>query len=381
VRVSVRATEVIRPVILHLYASKERFQAPVIVHANTFESRNSLEKAVDPVTFVDTVRKLLPEAIISLGWTPSGSYLGVNRLDWDKTFRLMGYVADTEQPLILNMKLNDAAHSVPQLEWILGLEHPTIYIVVKGELSDIVDSWTPLEMLMSLTSGQKLLFDVDDTWRSRIGQIPANTRTKREIPSLQWRRIAFVNPYSMQSTAIVSSTGTAFVGWPNALLVSTKETQTYPSKQRVSGKVLFLPKRQVREISPNKQTGMIVKLFETDPESLDSPEIDGGVTAFIGYNGRVSIRNDPKRTAEADAQYHEGAAGQIPKSHCYEFDITDRGWRVEMEVWSSEACDGLESPSGEDDVFAVLPSHKRALRRAKAHQYRTFIQLDTPITK
>lgn len=66
------------------------------------------------------------------------------RLDWGQTFRLIEYVYDLQQPLILNMRLNDAIHSSEQLEWLLGIERPSIYLVVKGEITDFVDKWQPL---------------------------------------------------------------------------------------------------------------------------------------------------------------------------------------------------------------------------------------------
>lgn len=106
---SVRTTEVVRPVMLHLHASRDRFRAPIIIHADVFESKNSKEKPVDAAVFIDSARKLLPEAIISLGWTRTNDYLMVNKLDWRQTFRLVELVYNLEQPLILNMKLNDVS--------------------------------------------------------------------------------------------------------------------------------------------------------------------------------------------------------------------------------------------------------------------------------
>lgn len=79
VKVSVRSTEVVRPVILHLHASRERFKAPIIIHADTFDSENSRERAVDPAIFIETAKKLLPESIISIGWTPSADYSTLNK--------------------------------------------------------------------------------------------------------------------------------------------------------------------------------------------------------------------------------------------------------------------------------------------------------------
>ena len=103
IRVSVKTTDVVRPVLQHLYAAKEDFTAPVIVHANTFASKHSSEKPVDPIIFIDTIQKLLPEATISLGWTPSSDYASLNRMDWSRAFKLMSYISDLKQPVMLTM--------------------------------------------------------------------------------------------------------------------------------------------------------------------------------------------------------------------------------------------------------------------------------------
>uniref|UniRef100_A0AC34QHK8 Uncharacterized protein n=1 Tax=Panagrolaimus sp. JU765 TaxID=591449 RepID=A0AC34QHK8_9BILA len=89
IRITVRSTDVVRPVLQHLYAARQDFTTPVIVHANTFSSKQSSEKPVDPIIFIENVQKLLPESTVSLGWTPSSDYAAVNRLDWSKTFKLM----------------------------------------------------------------------------------------------------------------------------------------------------------------------------------------------------------------------------------------------------------------------------------------------------
>lgn len=79
IKVTIRTSEVIRPVLLHLYASKAQFRAPVIIHANVFESRNPRERSVDALTLIENVQNLLPEAAISLGWTPSEDFTAVNK--------------------------------------------------------------------------------------------------------------------------------------------------------------------------------------------------------------------------------------------------------------------------------------------------------------
>lgn len=60
--------------------------------------------------------------------------------------------------------------------------------------------------------------------------------------------------------------------------------------------------------------------------------------------------------------YHESTSGQLPKASCYKFDVTDKGWRVEMDIWT-EPCKST------DESHSAHP------------KYRTFLQLDTPITR
>lgn len=92
---------------LHLHASRDRFRAPIIIHADTFDATPSRDRAVDMAVFVETAKRLLPEAIVSLGWTTTIADDAINRLDWPLTFRLIEYVYDAQQPLILNMRLHD----------------------------------------------------------------------------------------------------------------------------------------------------------------------------------------------------------------------------------------------------------------------------------
>jgi hypothetical protein len=73
---------------------------------------------VDVVHFVDSARQLLPDAILSLGWTQSEDWAAVNRLDWRRAFQLLQLLlrrrmdgAEHQPPVILTMRLNDAVHS------------------------------------------------------------------------------------------------------------------------------------------------------------------------------------------------------------------------------------------------------------------------------
>ncbi|CAD5230830.1 unnamed protein product [Bursaphelenchus xylophilus] len=365
VKVSVRTTDVVRPVMLHLHASRDRFRAPIIIHADVFDSPNSAEKAVDASVFIDSARKLLPEAIISIGWTPTGDYSAINKLDWRQVFRLVELVYNLEQPLILNMKLNDAIHSAKQLEWLLGASRPQIYLVIKGEVTDFVDKWEPLEHLTALASGRKLLFDVDDTWRTRLGHVLPNRKEKRDLDSDQWNNLVFPSPFSMLSTSIVSNNGVAFLGWPNSLAISNKRIHQSPFRQSVSGKVLFLEKRQTRAISPARKSGMTLDFFETEPHRLLGPEIPRSIRVFIGYDGKVSIENrEIKRRKRVLHGYRESAVSRLPKSPCYGFKALDRNFRVELEVFTIDCREDVEE--GEDFENRVFK------------EYRTFISLEAP---
>lgn len=46
--------------------------------------------------------------------------------------------------------------------------------------------------------------------------------------------------HEMLSTSIVSSSGVAFLGWPNSLFVSMHQPAEYPARQSISGRVSYL---------------------------------------------------------------------------------------------------------------------------------------------
>lgn len=195
----------------------------------------------------------------------------------------------------------------------------------------------------------------------------------------------FPNPYPMLSTSIISTNGVAFLGWPNYLLISNRRLSQLPTTQRVTGKVLFLAKRQIQEISPAKRSGLLVNFFDLDPQRLNSPDIQRSIQAYIGYDGRISIENlnvplpttkrDPKRKRSYSttksynmlSRYGESAVSQMPQWPCYGFDLNDKGWRVELEVWSEECEENHDHPN----IIKVNKSRQ---------QYHTYLQLETPLT-
>jgi hypothetical protein len=49
------------------------------------------------------------------------------------------------------------------LEWLLGIARPAIYLLLRGDVGDFVDSDSPLKRLAQLNNGlqrRRLLFDV-----------------------------------------------------------------------------------------------------------------------------------------------------------------------------------------------------------------------------
>ncbi|KAE9549633.1 hypothetical protein FO519_007155 [Halicephalobus sp. NKZ332] len=376
IRISVKTTDVVRPVLQHLYAAKEDFTAPVIVHANTFPSRHSSEKPVDPIIFIETTQKLLPEATISLGWTPSSDYAVLNRLDWSRAFKLMSYISNLHQPVMLTMDLNDALHSLDQLEWLLGISDPEVFVLVKADSTSFMDSEEFLSKMSMIPEGDKILFDVDDSWKRKLRYLPESSKKKkkRSVISEKWTNLVFPNSHSMLSTSVVSKSGIAFLGWPNALLLSDSEQTAYPSKQVITGKVMFLPKRQLRHVKPERDSGIIFQFFDKDKMSIDSSEVDDSIKVLIGYDGQISIEN---KLRKMDPIYHSSSSGKLPKSSCYDFRILDKGWRIDTEV-STTPCKGLKDP-----VKIRKPSNleSKELEEENFTVYSTFLTLDTPVSK
>lgn len=90
----------------------------------------------------------------------------------------------------------------------------------------------------------------------------------------------------MLSTSVVSAGGVAFLGWPNSLLVSTQRPRAYAAtrQQRVSGRVMFLTKRQARDVALQRNSGMVIHLFEggdADDFTEDAPELRNSIR--VGY--------------------------------------------------------------------------------------------------
>jgi hypothetical protein len=72
-----------------------------------------------------------------------------------------------------------------------------------------------------------------------------------------------------------------------------------------------------------------------------------------------------------NALYPKSSTAQLPKWGCYAFWLLDKGWRVEMEVWT-EKCANEEDIDGQNgQIGGEMPDEWVSQR--------TFLQLDTPI--
>jgi len=93
---------------------------------------------------------------------------------------------------------------------------------------------------------------------------------------------------------------------------------------------------------------------------------------FVGYDGQVSIENNQRHT---DDDYHLSSSAQLPKWPCYAFEVLDKGWRVEMDIWSEEC------PGRDFDDSTTSWREEEDNQQLDMVNYRTFIHLDTPIAR
>lgn len=156
---------------------------------------------------------------------------------------------------------------------------------------------------------------------------------------------------------------------------------------------MFLAKRLSPKILPTRSSGLFIHLFEGDPRTLTAsaspPQFPDAITIFIGSDGLITLENNRIKTygkrrsrslsASSYKGYHQSASAQLPKIRhsCYGFDILDRGWRVELDVWTSNECD--EEQRYEENVVAGY--WNEAKEAAIGSNYRTYLQLDTPMAR
>lgn len=143
------------------------------------------------------------------------------------------------------MRLNEAISSIEQigmhffstidvlysnylfilLEFLLGMDQPSIYLVLTGELIDTVDSEQLEAMnlqlqrlaMLNLPNRYKVLFDVDNDWKIRFERLrianKQGRKEKRSVEPERWLNLIFPTSYLFPSTAVISSQGVAVLGW------------------------------------------------------------------------------------------------------------------------------------------------------------------------
>ncbi|KAK5976949.1 hypothetical protein GCK32_007555, partial [Trichostrongylus colubriformis] len=326
----------------YLYASQADplapvLQYPVILHANVFRSARSAENAVDPSSFVDRARRLFPDATLSLGWTKQTNYSHLNpkykRLTWRQLFHILEYIARLDQPVMLSVRLSVASNSKEQLLWLLGMDK-SVSLLIWSDEDDTDIAWASIVEIRRLGIKNRVLYDLLPRHREIIQRIPISPVIVKDEPPFslsKWRAVEFVTSQDMLSTVVRSKRGAVFLGHPAALLLSQTPPPIFPRLQHVEGKVHFLRKTTKHEINVDERTGLVIYLLDKIQE-LESPEIKNALKVFIGHDGRVMIENK-----ELIQPYYETkSVGQLPISECYGFFVTDKGWRVLADVWTTE---------------------------------------------
>uniref|UniRef100_A0A0N4ZRM3 LAM_G_DOMAIN domain-containing protein n=1 Tax=Parastrongyloides trichosuri TaxID=131310 RepID=A0A0N4ZRM3_PARTI len=373
-KVTLKNTEVVKPVLQHLYATNHLIKSPIILHANVFRSQRSLEKPVDSFTLLEYAHKFLPNAAVSLGWTKQDENVernnlhnNKNHLDWGHTFKILSYLNSIDyQPLILTIRLTDALISSEQLSFLLGQNRP-FYVIIYSKPNDDIHDINAFKIFLNYARKDgKVIFDLAPKHRKLVNELndkPIEITVKKE----DWRVINHPSPYGLNSQVVASDRGIAFIGETSSFVVLNKTNfdQSYPNKQKIRGKVHFLPKKFPKSDDID-ETGMEIVLLDNPHKSPGKISLSGSsklrssVTIFIGVDGDVSISNSPK----SKKIYDGSAVGKVPKVRCYAFELIDKGWRVDLAVWT-EDCHTSEE--------------KNTLEKNK--MYETFIQLETPVSK
>uniref|UniRef100_A0A1I7ZHZ1 Alpha-galactosidase n=1 Tax=Steinernema glaseri TaxID=37863 RepID=A0A1I7ZHZ1_9BILA len=351
VKIVLRHTDVVRPVLQYLYAAQDSFESPILLHANVFRLSGTYDKTVDPLILIGSAQKMLPDATISLGWNDMRNLTNLKssqkRVSWRQTFHMLNYINHISQPLILSMRLSVAQNSADQLLWLLGMNQTISVLVWSDEHDDDVD-WFEILRLRSYSGGNKVIFDLVPKHREvleQMGRLPTRKGDQLDASWLEMHERSSARP--VLSKTFQSERGIAFLGWSNSFLLAKKTTEGERGFQprSYSGKVLFLPKKGLRHISPLEDSGLSLQLVDPDRVS-DSGEVDGGIQVLIGYDGRVFLENmDP----DLEQAYNRRSSGRLLHYPCYGFRVVDRGWRIELDVWT-DSCDGfhghrLERPS------------------------------------
>uniref|UniRef100_A0A1I8EFG4 Menorin C-terminal domain-containing protein n=1 Tax=Wuchereria bancrofti TaxID=6293 RepID=A0A1I8EFG4_WUCBA len=229
-----------------------------------------------------------------------------------------------------------AAYSSKQIEFVLGIRY-TISILIWSDEMDLINDWFEIINLRSGVYSKRLVFDLHAKHRNALKMLPYSIiMSETKFNRNHWNLIEFPSVFIESSGAVISDEGIAFIGWPTAFLISLMQPSVFPDIQRITAKLIFVKKKQNINDDWLKHSGFVIYLLEKVLD-LQSPEITTGIKIFIGYNGRLSIENRGKR----HNYYNMKAAGQVRHDQsCYDVELLDRGWQVELTVGGNDCKDG-----------------------------------------
>uniref|UniRef100_A0A8R1TZT8 Uncharacterized protein n=1 Tax=Onchocerca volvulus TaxID=6282 RepID=A0A8R1TZT8_ONCVO len=346
IKINVRSTAAIRPVLQYLFAANEEISSPVVLHANVFRSPRSKEVPVDAVQFIDGAKEYFPDATLSIGWTKSNlSELTIPQINigWHELFDVLALIKEIDQPLMLAVRLSTAAFSSKQIAFILGIRSTISALIWSDEMDLINNDWFEIINLRSGPYSKRLVFDLHAKHRSILKKLPYSIIMREsEFNRNHWNLIEFPSVFIQSSGAIISDEGVAFLGWPSAFLISLLQPPRFPDIQRITAKLIFVKKKRNIDDDWLKHSGFVIYLLEKVLD-LQSPEITTGIRIFIGHNGHLLIENRGKRYS----YYNMKAVGQIRHDKsCYAIELVDKGWQVELSVGGTDCQDGkLTNPT------------------------------------
>uniref|UniRef100_A0A0N5AMB1 Protein SERAC1 n=1 Tax=Syphacia muris TaxID=451379 RepID=A0A0N5AMB1_9BILA len=339
-KINVKSTEVIRPVLQYLLAASNDISSPVVLHANIFRSPRSIEPVVDAQEFIEGTQNYYPDATISIGWTKNNITeipLHHRTFGWREVFRLLSLIKNIQQAIMILLRLSLAVHSIEEITFLLGIRD-TIAVVIWSNENDVIKDWTPLASLRSGIYSQRVLFDLDASHRNILHLLPAvSAQDNGQFDKNLWRTIEF--PYASPTTSgiISSNEGVVFLGWQNAFLISLQTPPVFPTIQRVSSKLVFVKKRHYRDSDKNEKHGLVIYLVDKVVD-VQSPNIEYGIKVFIGYKGQIAIENRDTINLE----YQTKAIGQLQKENCYYFELIDRPRKLRNVIVSKTGDGGVD---------------------------------------
>ncbi|MFH4977027.1 hypothetical protein AB6A40_003736 [Gnathostoma spinigerum] len=280
VKINVRTTEAVRPVLQYLFAAHKEITSPIVLHANVFRSPRSIEPTVDADALVEETKRFFPEATLSLGWTKSNVTnltKAQHRISWRELFHIIGLLFDVQQSVMISVRLTAALCSVEELSFLLGMR-PTISVLIWSDETDIIHDWSPLVTLRSTPYSKRLIFDLNSDHVKMLKILPyqsANVKSGGFIRK-HWHRIEFPLASSMPSGIVESDEGVAFLGWPKSFLISLIQPPLFPSQQTLSAKIKFIKKRGAPDELLKERSGLAVYFLEKVVD-IQSPNIDDGI--------------------------------------------------------------------------------------------------------